>query len=179
MKMLKIVLKGVLLTCICILGIFANILSLIVIMRYNVISTFDKLLCSLAIIDTLLLFVFFFDSGLLNLQYPLPPWYNYLVPFIHAIKHMTITCSIYMVVIISIERHRAILSPFKKSLKWSNCLSFVIAVSIFINLPKFLEFKTETISKNDPKIIVTPLAENKIKSCIDMGFVYIKYSRFI
>ena len=54
---------------------------------------------------------------------------------------MTITGSIYMVVVISIERSRAILSPFQKSLSWVPFLCFVIGLSVFVNLPKFLEFK--------------------------------------
>ena len=54
---------------------------------------------------------------------------------------MTITGSIYMVVVISIERSRAILSPFQKSLSWVPFLCFVICLSVFVNLPKFLEFK--------------------------------------
>ena len=54
---------------------------------------------------------------------------------------MTITGSIYMVVVISIERSRAILTPFQKSLNWVPFLCFVICLSVFVNLPKFLEFK--------------------------------------
>ena len=54
---------------------------------------------------------------------------------------MTITGSIYMVVVISIERSRAILTPFQKSLNWVPFLCFVLCLSVFVNLPKLLEFK--------------------------------------
>ena len=62
---------------------------------------------------------------------------------------MAITGSIYMVVVISIERSRAILSPFQKSLNWIPFLCFVISLSVFVNLPKFLEFKVRPMPYTD------------------------------
>ena len=153
-------LQGVFLTCFCVLGILANTITIIVLSRYNVPSTFTNLLSSLAVIDTLLLVVFLVDSGLERLEVDME-WYTHLIPVVHAIKvsisqqhlkclyscvqHMTITGSIYMVVVISIERSRAILSPFQKSLNWVPFLCFVLCLSVFVNLPKFLEFKVRPL----------------------------------
>ena len=78
-------LQGVFLTCFCVLGILANTITIIVLSRYNVPSTFTNLLSSLAVIDTLLLVVFLVDSGLERLEVDME-WYTHLIPVVHAIK---------------------------------------------------------------------------------------------
>ena len=78
-------LQGVLLTCFCVLGILANTITIIVLSRYNVPSTFTNLLTSLAVIDTILLVVFLVDSGLERLEVDME-WYTHLIPVVHAIK---------------------------------------------------------------------------------------------
>ena len=78
-------LQGVLLTCFCVLGILANTITIIVLSRYNVPSTFTNLLTSLAVIDTILLVVFLVDSGLERLEVDME-WYTHLIPVVHGIK---------------------------------------------------------------------------------------------
>ena len=78
-------LQGVLLTCVCVLGILANTITIIVLSRYNVPSTFTNLLSSLAVIDTILLVVFLVDSGLERLEVDME-WYTHLIPVVHGIK---------------------------------------------------------------------------------------------
>lgn len=73
-------------TSICSLGFLANIITIVVIASYRTRSTFDKLLLSLAVIDCLVLLVFFVDSGLSKLDVDFPYWYNYAIPFIHFVK---------------------------------------------------------------------------------------------
>merc|ERR1719192_646948 len=99
---------GYSLTAVCILGVMANILTCLVLARYRVLSIFSKLLALLAVIDCALLLVFLVDSGIPTMV-GAPHWYNYLVPTMHPLKHMTITGSMYAVVIIALERERAIL----------------------------------------------------------------------
>ena len=78
--------QGAFLTSICSLGFLANIITIVVIANYRIRTTFDKLLLSLAVIDCLVLLVFFVDSGLSKLDVDFPYWYNYVIPFIHFVK---------------------------------------------------------------------------------------------
>ena len=78
-------LQGVSLTAFCVLGILANTVTIIVLSRYNVPSTFTNLLSSLAVIDTILLVVFLVDSGLERLEVDME-WYTHLIPVVHAVK---------------------------------------------------------------------------------------------
>ena len=87
--------QGVLLTCFSVLGIFANTITIIVLSRYNVRSTFTKLLSSLAVIDTLLLLVFLVDSGLERLELNAHlSWYTHLIPAVHAVKVLPLVLSL-------------------------------------------------------------------------------------
>ena len=60
---------------------------------------------------------------------------------------MAITASIYMVVIIALERQRAINSPFKKTPSFAVCSLFLLFLSIAVNLSKFLEFQVRKAQK--------------------------------
>ena len=77
--------QGYTLTSVCILGIIANCLTCIVLSRYDVFSTFTKLLASLAIVDSILLTVFLIDSGLPAL-FGQAEWYLQFVPFVYPLK---------------------------------------------------------------------------------------------
>ena len=83
---MPMLIQGAFLTSICSLGFLANIITIVVIANYRIRSTFDKLLLSLAVIDCLVLVVFFVDSGLSKLNVDFPNWYNYAIPFIHVVK---------------------------------------------------------------------------------------------
>ena len=54
---------------------------------------------------------------------------------------MCITASIYMVLIIALERQRAINDPFKETISFKSCAVFLAFLSIVLNLSKFLEFQ--------------------------------------
>ena len=68
--------------------------------------------------DTLLLFYYILDMGILgtfirsNCESCEPYWYRMLYPYmLHPLKNIALTSSIFMVVAISAERHRAIVDP--------------------------------------------------------------------
>lgn len=150
---------GYSLTGVCILGVMANILTCLVLAQYRVLSIFSKLLAVLAVVDGVLLLVFLVDSGLPNLVGQ-PAWYDHLVPTMHPVKHMTITGSIYAVLIIAVERERAILHPLKISPSFSICCTFLLIFSVSVNLPKFLEFQVLDINGTSV-LLTTDLAEDK------------------
>ena len=60
---------------------------------------------------------------------------------------MAITASIYMVVIIALERQSAINAPFKKTPSFAVCSIFLVFLSIAVNLSKFLEFQVRKACK--------------------------------
>ena len=72
---------------------------------------------SLALVDTLLLLYYMVDYGVVGtflrskaLSEPL--WYRVTFPYVlHPLKWFSLSSSIFMVVAISAERHRAICSP--------------------------------------------------------------------
>ena len=61
---------------------------------------------------------------------------------------MAITASMYMVLIIALERQKAILHPFKKTPTFAVCLMFLLFLSISLNLSKFLEFEVIDVFSN-------------------------------
>ena len=67
--------------------------------------------------DTLLLLYYLVDYGIVgtfirSLELPEPLWYRVTFPYVlHPFKWFSISSSIFMVVAISAERHRAICSP--------------------------------------------------------------------
>ena len=70
-----------------------------------------------ALVDTLLLLYYLVDYGIVgtfirSLELPEPLWYRVTFPYVlHPFKWFSISSSIFMVVAISGERHRAICSP--------------------------------------------------------------------
>ena len=70
-----------------------------------------------ALVDTLLLLYYLVDYGIVgtfirSLELPEPLWYRVTFPYVlHPFKWFSISSSIFMVVAISAERHRAICSP--------------------------------------------------------------------
>ena len=70
-----------------------------------------------ALVDTLLLLYYLVDYGVVgtfirSVGVPEPMWYRVTFPYLlHPFKGFSISSSIFMVVAISAERHRAICSP--------------------------------------------------------------------
>ena len=108
-----------------------------------------------ALVDTLLLLYYLVDYGVVgtfirSVSLPEPLWYRVTFPYLlHPFKWFSISSSIFMVVAISAERHRAICSPlthrpafwpyavmvFCVAGEWSNvvkgCVSMVLIHATF------------------------------------------------
>ncbi len=112
-------LEGVFLLVVGIFGIAGNAMTLVVLRRIdsNATFSFNRLLMTLAIVDASLLVYYVLDYGVVGVfmrseRLPEPLWYRLLFPYVlHPLKGFCISASIFMVVAISAERHRAICSP--------------------------------------------------------------------
>jgi len=60
--------------------------------------------------------------------------------FLYPGRHIALSCSVFMVVAISAERHKAICYPLKHRPPMWQYVVFVVGVSALQNVPKFLEF---------------------------------------
>ena len=86
--------------------------------------------------DTLLLFYYILDMGIVgtfirykNESYE-PYWYRILYPYLlHPLKNIALTSSIFTVVAISAERHRAIVDPLNHRPTFWPYLFWVIVIS--------------------------------------------------
>jgi len=153
--------EGVIQITLAVIGVSTNLVSIYVLSRRELVNTFNQLLIALAIFDVLYLIVMFIDSlGLIFIPYYgdgyLPDWYKLLTPYIlYPGKAISLTCSIFMMVSIGVERCMAVFFPFSRipligssGLK-SPCYKKrlfvyifpVLFFSIFLNIFKFLESK--------------------------------------
>ena len=86
--------------------------------------------------DTLLLFYYILDMGIVGTfirskcETCEPYWYRVLYPYmLHPLKNIALTSSIFMVVAISAERHRAIVDPLNHRATFWPYLFWVVVMS--------------------------------------------------
>ena len=90
----------------------------------------------LATCDTMLLFYYILDMGIVGTfirsksESCEPYWYRILYPYLlHPFKNIALTSSIFMVVAISAERHRAIVDPLNHRPTFWPYLFWVLVIS--------------------------------------------------
>ena len=133
--------EGVSISVLGILGIFGNLLALIVLSRPNLRDIFHQLLFAVASFDLLYIVVggvnYTFKAFEANSDV-----YVYLYPHvIHPFTHIAATGVIYMTVAITIERYLGLCHPFLPPTSrkaWFYVLPVVI-ISVAMNVPKFME----------------------------------------
>eukprot|EP00095_Tigriopus_kingsejongensis_P000943 maker-scaffold360_size197209-snap-gene-0.39 protein:Tk00943 transcript:maker-scaffold360_size197209-snap-gene-0.39-mRNA-1 annotation:"fmrfamide receptor-like isoform x1" len=158
--------EGVSLLIVGIFGIAGNIMTVVVLRRIYSNTTFNRLLTSLAVVDTMLLIYYVLDYGIIGVfmrskGIDEPLWYRMSFPYIlHPLKWICMSASIFMVVAISAERHRAICSPLTHRPTFWPYAVIVLCVSSSVNIPRFLEFHLKTID-NKTDYWTTPLNENQ------------------
>lgn len=158
--------EGVSLFVVGIFGIAGNIMTVIVLGRIYSNTTFNRLLMSLAIVDTMLLIYYVLDYGIIGVfmrskGMDEPLWYRVSFPYIlHPLKWICMSASIFMVVAISAERHRAICSPLTHRPTFWPYAVVVFFVASAGNIPRFLEFHLKTID-NKTDYWTTPLNEDQ------------------
>ena len=124
-------------------GLLGNILSIIVLfLRKSNLSrhsNFTSLLIFLAIVDSLFLL-------LLNLLYVWPQMNSSLLlatPYLYPLVHMAMSCSVYTVVAITVERYATIRQYRSKLFTARYLIIFIITFSICFNFIKFFELYIE------------------------------------
>ena len=135
--------EGVSISVLGILGIFGNLLALIVLSRPNLRDVFHQLLFAVASFDLMYIVVgginYTFKAFAANSDV-----YTYLYPhIIHPFTHIAATGVIFMTVAITIERYLGLCHPFLPPTSrkaWFYVLPVVI-ISVAMNVPKFMEVK--------------------------------------
>ena len=135
--------EGVSISVIGILGLFGNLLALIVLSKPNLRDVFHQLLFAVASFDLMYIMVGGFNYTFKAFQAN-SDVYVYLYPhIIHPFTHIAATGVIYMTVAITIERYLGLCHPFLPPTSrkaWFYVLPVVI-LSITMNIPKFLEIE--------------------------------------
>ena len=122
-------------------GIVGNILILMVLLQTHMRSTFNKLRSALAILDTALLISYIVES-IFYYTYA----YSIAFPYIlWPLRNFAQTASIFMTVVIAVERFMAIHYPLKyKRNKHSRAIKYILSVIIcacVLNIAKFFELE--------------------------------------
>ena len=133
--------EGVSISVLGIIGLFGNLLALIVLSRPNLRDVFHQLLFAVASFDLMYIIVggvnYTFKAFQANSDV-----YVYLYPhIIHPFTHIAATGVIYMTVAITIERYLGLCHPFLPPTSrkaWFYVLPVAI-IAVAMNIPKFLE----------------------------------------
>ncbi|TRY76504.1 hypothetical protein TCAL_15980 [Tigriopus californicus] len=136
-------LHGITMFIVGLFGILGNILTIYVLNRIQTNRNFNRLLVALAVVDTSVIFFFVLDISICGQFLPQEPfWYRLLYPyFIHPIRNMTLSGSIFMVVAISAERYKAICQTFAYRPSSTKYILTVFITTVCLEVPRFLEFK--------------------------------------
>lgn len=146
-------LSAVFLSCCCVVGLYGNIMSVVVFSHSSMRSSINFLLAALSVTDIVLLISVFVVLIAPNFMVIYPtPWlsqiYPYTVLIFYPISTMTQTCSVWTFVLISFERYLAIVKPLQRhklmtmnEAKFAQCMVFVCGISY--NAIRFWEYKLE------------------------------------
>lgn len=136
-------LHGITMFVVGLFGVVGNILTIYVLNRIQTNRNFNRLLVALAVVDTSVIFFFVLDISICG-QFLVeePYWYRLLYPyFIHPIRNMTLSGSIFMVVAISAERYKAICQTFGYRPSSTKYILTAFFTTICLEIPRFLEFR--------------------------------------
>ena len=154
---LKIVLGflflGAMSIVICLIGLFANTVSIPVLRTKDLYtSTFNRLLIVLAVCDNLYLLFALLESIRTEMELS-TDIHTMVFPYaFYPLHNIMLVLSIYMTVILAMERYRAISKPIDyhtiivSGKQWQRVFHYVVPVVIFsvlFNMPKFFELTTE------------------------------------
>ena len=157
-------LTGVLQATICLIGLFANTVSIPVLKTKDLYqSTFNRLLIVLAIIDNLYLMFAFLECIRSEIKAATGDLHTTLFAYaLYPLHNVMLCLSIYMTVILAMERYRAVTKPIDyhtvmvSGRQWQRVFHYVIPVVVFslvFNMPKFFELETMEVSyENETRV---------------------------
>ncbi|XP_034480958.1 FMRFamide receptor-like [Drosophila innubila] len=153
-NLFQFLISGVLLNIVGVLGVLGNVISMIILSRPEMKSSFNYLLMGLARCDTILIICIMLVFGIPPI-YPYTGrlfwYYNYVhaytAPVMFPIALIAQISSIYMTLIVTVERYVAVCHPLKaralctyRRIK----IYFIVCVcfGLIFNIPRFWEFFT-------------------------------------
>jgi len=139
---------------ICLIGLFANTVSIPVLRTKDLYtSTFNRLLIVLAVCDNLYLLFALLESIRTEMELS-TDIHTMVFPYaFYPLHNIMLVLSIYMTVILAMERYRAISKPIDyhtiivSGKQWQRVFHYVVPVvffSVLFNMPKFFELTTES-----------------------------------
>ncbi len=136
-------LEGIGITCIGCVGLCGNIMAVFVLQTYHTNVSFNRLLMSLAVVDSLLILDMIIQKSIIGTFVTVEPfWYKVSYPFFwHPVKGMVQSGAIFMVVAVSAERYRAVCQPFSKRQACHKFVLFVLALAVVKNIPRYTQFQ--------------------------------------
>lgn len=154
--------KGVALTALGVFGLIGNAVTIIVLSSTHSNRNFNKLLITLASIDSLLILYFVLEKSIIEtFCNEEPVWYRYAYPyFLYPISGVIKTLTIFMVVGISAERYGAICHPLKQRQKPIKFIAYVFFLSVTLEFPRWFEFQLIVSEDSGAYYWTTDLFEN-------------------
>ena len=159
---LSFILDGVVKMIVCVMGVMGNTISITLLLSAQLRNSFNKLLAILAVFDLIYLFTMTLDSldnlGLeTSLQTLMFPY------FLYPLNSISLMCSIYMTLIVALERYMAVYNPLDYNRRQQdstsqryhliNYVGPLIILAFLFNLTRFLESKVIYYSVgNDTKV---------------------------
>lgn len=149
-------------------GLMGNLISIWVLSVPEMRCTaFNRLLLALAFIDCMFIgpavLIYVFETFKIEAN-----WYNYLFPLVfYPCSEIALCSSIYMTVAIAVERFIGLCRPFRR-LSSRPCpakayILPVLAISILLNIPKFLEAETVvTVEYGNPDDVIGNVTRTRV-----------------
>ncbi len=159
---------GVVQAAVCLIGLMANSVSIPVLRSKDMyVSTFNRLLIVLALADNLYLVLAFLECLRQEMNLSTNAHTSIFVYALYPLHNITLCISIYLTMILAMERYRAVSQPIDyhaiivSGRQWQRVTRYVLPVLVFslcFNIPKFFELRTNTTSfphPNDSSLTVT------------------------
>lgn len=158
-------LEGVVESFICVTGLIANAIAIPILLSKSLASTFNRLLVCLAVFDNLFVACcileafrkFFAANDVHQLVF---------IYFLYQLQNIALSCSIYMTVLLAVERYWAVSRPVQYHLMvnanvanpWRRVMAYVAPTVIFaslFNMPKCFELEAVEVVAGIEKINAT------------------------
>ncbi|GLV43776.1 FMRFamide Receptor [Carabus blaptoides fortunei] len=187
---------GLMLNIIGVLGIFGNIISMIILSRPQMKSSINYLLIGLAKCDTILILTSILLFGLPGI-YPYTGclftyYYNiypHMVPILYPIATIAQTASVYLTMTVTLERFVAVCHPLRaRSLcTYGRARIYVLAIAVFAilyNLPRFWEMShhstyIKTLNTTIYCVEATDLRMNNTYIAVYIHWLYLVFLYFL